>query len=75
MLRKSLVLASAIILASCCAVPEQAKLPLPPPLVLPTVEASELQCLSDETYEKLVERDVMCTGRVHTLENIIKQTH
>lgn len=73
---RSLVLASAIILlSSCCSIPDQAKLPIPPTPVYPTIEEAELQCLTDHTYEKLMVRDTMCIERVTTMEDIIRATH
>lgn len=75
--RKNLLAAVAIILAvSACASPGVAplRLSLPPPLVLPTIPESSLECLSDEAYGLLVERDVRQRGRIRTLENIIRAT-
>lgn len=44
-------------------------LPLPPPIERPT--ESDLACLSDTAYKKIVVMD----KRITTLENIIKSTH
>jgi hypothetical protein len=75
--RKNLLAALAIILiVSGCATagPAALRLPLPPPLVLPTIPAASLECLADDTYDKLVERDVRQRERIHTLEDIIRAT-
>ena len=75
--KKNLLAALAIILlASGCATagPAALRLPLPPPLVLPTVPIASLECLSDDTYNKLIERDVRQRERIHTLEDIIRAT-
>ena len=50
-----------LLLASGCAV-QYRYVPIPPNLVpmraeLPRIPAAELECLADETYSKLVERD------------------
>lgn len=68
-------LVSAIILSSCAGTPGKVTLPLPPEPTYPRIKASELECLSDATYEKLMVRDVMKTERIETLRNIIKSTH
>ena len=69
------IIPTALILASCCGIPSQAKLKLPPDVVYPTIKAEELQCLTDKTYEKLNIRRIRCETRVETLKNIIKSTH
>jgi len=55
--------------------PAPVELPLPPPLILPTIAEPELACLSDEAYLRLAERDTACRERVKTLEGIIRATH
>ena len=73
---KRLTLISAIILASGCATNFVTNpLPLPEPLVLPKVEGSELQCLTDEAYESMVKRDKLQGARIETLRRIIEGTH
>lgn len=47
-------------------------LPLPQKPLLPTINASSLQCLSDETYKNLVRRDVLRRQYSETLFTIIK---
>lgn len=64
-----------LVLSSCCGIPSQAKLPLPPEVNYPTIKADDLACLSDKTYEALNVRRVMCETRVKTLRKIIKTTH
>ena len=71
---KSILLIVIIFLSGCASIAETPKLPLPQELNLPTMVATELECLSDDTYEKLVRRDVMLQGRIKTLRNIIKTT-
>jgi len=74
---KNLLAALAIILlVSGCATagPAALRLPLPPPLVLPIIPTVSLDCLSDDTYNKLIERDVRQRERIHTLEDIIRAT-
>ena len=65
----------ALILSSCCGIPNQGNLNLPPKLHYPSIKAEELSCLSDKTYDLLNERRAMCESRVKTLTNIIKSTH
>lgn len=65
----------ALILSSCCSIPSGAKLPLPPDVVYPPIQASELQCLTDKTYEKLNVRRARCEARIETLKGVIKTTH
>ena len=74
-MRMLIVFASAIILASCCSIPDQAKLPLPPEANLPKLTDAELACVTDHTYEKIATLDNQCKERIKTLENIIKTTH
>lgn len=73
---KRLILISAIILlVSSCSTIEPVKLPLPPPLVVPTIQPEDLSCLSDEAYDALVKRDKLKSARIQTLIDIIKSTH
>lgn len=76
-MKKLLMILSGMILASCCStpIPSQAKLPLPQKLVYPKIQPNEVQCLADETYQKLNLRRSMCEQRIETLRNIIKKTH
>lgn len=72
-LLRSLGAAAIISLSSCSTV--TVKLPLPPPLDVPTIQAEELACLADDTYHQLVDRDILKTERIKTLEEIIRSTH
>ena len=76
-MKKSILISLAIIsLASCTkTIPVTVPLPLPPPLELPTIQAGELQCLANETYETLVQRYKLQKARIETLTNIIRSTH
>ena len=65
----------ALTLISCGSIPTGAKLPLPPEVVYPSIQASELQCLTDKTYEKLNARRALCEARIETLNGIIRSTH
>lgn len=50
-------------------------LPLPERPLLPAISADELQCLSDETYSKLAERNRLRRQYAEQLETIITSTH
>lgn len=39
---------------------------------VPTIEASELECLSDETWLRLVERDARKEAHIRLLERLIE---
>jgi len=71
---KLLTIFLAITLASCQTIPVTVELPLPPELTLPKNDPSQLQCLSDEAYEKLTIRDKLQTERRMTLRSIIEST-
>lgn len=72
---KALILISAITLASCASqVPVAIELQTPPELVLPKINADELECLTPEAYEKLVSRDILQSQRIITLTDIINST-
>jgi len=68
------VILLAITLSSCGSL-EPVRLPLPPPLVTPTVTRDEVKCLSDDAYERLVIRDRLKDARIKTLTDVIKSTH
>jgi len=63
---KSVVLVAAAALAACASAPPAVTLPVRP--TLPTVQPSELQCLSDSTYETLVERELRLREYAEELE-------
>jgi hypothetical protein len=50
------------------------ELPLPDRPTLPTLQAGDLQCLSDAAYQGLVERDARLQAHVERLEAIILTT-
>ena len=63
-----------------CAMPErevyvQEPLPLPERPVVPTIPAEALECLDDETYRDLAERDAALEAHIARLEAIIETTH
>ena len=69
------LVAATIFLSGCCStVSELPNLSakIPPEPQYPSVSASELSCLTQEAYEALVTRDVMCRERIRTLEDIIR---
>jgi len=49
-------------------------LTLPPSPILPKIKNTELQCLSDEAYTLLVQRDRLQSGHIQVLEAIIMST-
>ncbi len=50
-------------------------LPLPPKPELPAIHSDEINCLSDDTYRKFVDRDLIRKHYEERLELIIKSTH
>ena len=48
---------AAVLLAACATQPRPVALPLPARPTVPAIPASELQCLADSTYTKIVNRD------------------
>jgi len=80
MLLRKLSLATVLTLSlSACATKEiivpPAPLPIPSAPVYPTINAVDLQCLTDEAYTKLVERDSLRKAYIDELISIIKSTH
>lgn len=75
MKRLNLLAATAIILASCATTVTTLELLIPGKPVLPTIQASELSCLSQETYEKLVERDVKQSAHIDRIHEIIDRVN
>ena len=53
----------------------QEPLPLPDRPTLPRIAADDLQCLADEAYTALVERDARQGAHIERLERIILTTH
>lgn len=62
-----------------CAAPEvryqTVPLPLPPRPELPRIYGEELQCLSEDAYRRIVERDRMRRAYAEQLEAVILSTH
>lgn len=64
-----------VISSGCTTLPGQPRLPLPPPPDLPRISEAELQCLTDDAYLKLLERDRRQAGHIRELQGIIRATH
>ncbi len=85
MRRRAYLMAAAIIsmatgsLVGCSVAPEiryiQEPLTLPPRPVLPRLSADDVQCLTDDAYRRLVERDMYRRQYAEELEAIIRSTH
>lgn len=76
----ALVLGVAIISSNgCVSAPTtehmQEPLPLPDAPLLPRVAAERLECLSNDAYTAMVERDVVQAEHIKRLERIILTTH
>ncbi len=50
-------------------------LPLPPRPVLPALSAEDLECISDDAFERLMTRDLGRKYYAEQLEEIIMSTH
>jgi hypothetical protein len=50
-------------------------LPLPVRPVLPALSANDIACLSDDTYKRLLARDLLRRQYAEELEAIIRATH
>lgn len=74
-MRKILFVIVAILVSSCCGIPQKAKLPLPPEPTYHKITDNELACLTDATYAKLAENDLACKQSLKTHRDIIKVTH
>lgn len=76
---RALALGTALILSAGCGTTKtvyvQEPLPLPDRPNVPTIKGEELECLSDEAYAKLVERDALQFAHIKRLEAIILTTH
>lgn len=74
-----LALVTALTLSAGCAITKpvfvQEPLPLPDRPNVPTIQAADLSCLSDEAYARLVERDQVQFEHIVRLESIIMSTH
>jgi len=74
------VLVAAMLLSGCSLIPErtvyvQEPLPVPARPHLPTIPAKALECLSEQTYADLAERDAARRAHIERLEAIIDTTH
>jgi hypothetical protein len=65
-----------ILLTGCASAVEYVPvaLTLPPSPILPAVKSAELQCLSDDAYTRLVQRERLQSGHIEVLEAIIMST-
>lgn len=77
MIRAALLIA---VVAAGCAEKEVAYLTTVVPLdrparpVLPTVRRSELECIGDDAYQRLIERQSLISGYAKELEAIVDST-
>lgn len=65
------VMMLALILSSCCTT-GSVMIPVPPEPDYPKISRQELVNLSDETVEKLRDRDVMKTAYINRLKRLIE---
>jgi len=70
----TLLIVTSFWINACSSIPTQAKLPLPPELVYPVITAQEVQCLTDNAFNKIKKRDKLKSARIHTLTEIINTT-
>lgn len=70
-----MLLIAASFLISCESIPTNPTLKLPPELIVPTISAQEVECLSDETFLKIMKRDKLKSARIETLKTVIRTTH
>jgi len=79
MTRWALFLWAVVLTAGCTTQPErvyvQEPLPVPPAPATPEIPAEELECLDQDAYVRLVERDVVLQSHIERLEDIIRTTH
>lgn len=71
---RTLIIAACIALASCASKPASFYLSRPERPILPQLDPSELQCLSNDAYSKLALRDAMRRWYAEELESIIDST-
>lgn len=72
---KPLLLALALSACTQKVVYQQVPIYAPPRPVLPLIMRDKLQCLSDETYTAIVERDRALKTYSESLEALIEATH
>lgn len=75
--RNCVALCVAVSLIMGCAATQEyvpVALTLPDKPTLPVIKSEELQCLSDDAYTRLVQRDRIQRGHINVLEAIITST-
>lgn len=70
-----IMLTSLAIILSSCGGFIQPRLPLPDRPALPKIDKTKLRCLDNQSYKKLVKRDVLQKTHIDRLRAIIKSTH
>ncbi len=72
-----LIAGLSLLLPGCARQPIYVTEPLPLPVrpLLPSVYAHELDCISNDTYQRLVTRELKRRQYAETLETIIQSTH
>jgi len=73
--KKTLSVIIFLSLVACSGSPVVVKLPLPVRPDLPVIIGAELQCLSNDAYDRLRKRDILQDGHILKLEAIIRTTH
>jgi len=74
-MKLKMLLLTAVFLASCCGIPQKAKLPLPDEVVCPKFTDKELIHVSDDAYRKAANLYIICIENDKTLRDIIRSTH
>ncbi len=85
LIMQSLIVLASITVTSCSwgqrpepvihYMPVVVKLPLPPPPVLPAIEASHISCLTDDAVRAILKRDKLRRDYADQLEIVINSTH
>ena len=71
---KTLILALCVALCACATNPATFYLSRPERPILPNVDASEIACLADDVYRRIVIRDAMRRWYAEELESVIDST-
>ena len=71
---KTLIIALSVTLTACATNPATFYLSRPERPILPALEASEIACLADDVYRRIVMRDAMRRWYAEELESIIDST-
>jgi len=71
----TLLIVTSFWISACSSIPTQARLKLPPDLNYPVITAQEVQCLTDNAFNKIKKRDNLKSARIETLKAIILSTH